>query len=50
MGGEWFRELFGDPDTVKIDTLTNAALESLHHQLGIKQDPLDFNITLQKVT
>lgn len=49
MGGEWFEELFGDPNTVKDDTLVNIALQSLHTQLEISQEPSDCHVTVQKV-
>ena len=49
MGGQWFEELFGDPNTVKDDTLVNTALQSLHTQLEISQEPSDCYVTVQKV-
>lgn len=35
MGGQWFEELFGDLNTVSKDYLAEAALQSLHSQLGL---------------
>lgn len=49
MGGQWFEELFGDPNTVNDDTLVNTALESLYTQLEISQEPSDCHVTVQKV-
>ena len=49
MGGEWFEELFGDPNTVNDDTLVNTALQSLYTQLEISQEPSDCHVTVQKV-
>ncbi|XP_011405872.1 PREDICTED: protoporphyrinogen oxidase-like [Amphimedon queenslandica] len=48
MGGEWFQELFGDPETIRSSTLSDIALKSLHTQLGISSDPLDCIATIQK--
>lgn len=39
LGGEWFEQLFGDPDTVSDDVITQAALEDLEEHLGITQLP-----------
>lgn len=49
MGGEWFQEFFGDPETIRSSTLSDIALKSLHTQLGISSDPLDCIATIQKV-
>lgn len=46
LGGSWFRELFGDPQTVKTETLEQAALESIAEQLKITKDPLQVTTTL----
>lgn len=48
MGGSWFPELFGNPDKVSNDTLTDAALESIGQQLHITHDPLTMQTTLCK--
>ena len=39
MGGHWFDELFGDPNTVSSDTLVEEALHSLYYQT--KMDSVD---------
>ena len=49
MGGSWFEELFGDPETIKASTLSDIALKSLNAQLGISSDPLDCIASIQKV-
>ena len=39
MGGEWFEDLFGNPDEVSEKTMVQIALEELETQLGITNDP-----------
>ncbi len=39
MGGEWFDGLFGDPGSVREDTLSQIALEELNRQIGISAPP-----------
>jgi len=49
LGGHWFSELFGDPDTADPSTITRTALDTLRDHLGICQTP-SFTITrIQKV-
>lgn len=50
MGGHWFEELFGDPNTVSEDRLVEAALESLHIQLGINASPDQCMVSVLKVS
>lgn len=49
MGGEWFEELFGNPNTVDTSTISTAALKALHTQLGITKDPTDCIVNVHKV-
>ena len=39
LGGQWFEELFGEPAHADESAITSAALEDLHHHLGISQPP-----------
>ena len=39
LGGHWFSELFGDPDTADPSTITRTALDTLRDHLGIRQTP-----------
>jgi hypothetical protein len=49
MGGQWFNDMFGHPDTTSVDLLTDVALKSLRQHLHITDDPADCNITIHKV-
>ncbi|XP_072354403.1 protoporphyrinogen oxidase-like isoform X6 [Scyliorhinus torazame] len=40
MGGSWFQESFGDPDTVPQGHLLQRALDTVQNHLGITQKPL----------
>ncbi|XP_038657008.1 V-type proton ATPase catalytic subunit A-like [Scyliorhinus canicula] len=48
MGGSWFQESFGDPDTVPQDHLLQRALETVQNHLGITQKPLQSIIKVHK--
>ncbi|CAH1781708.1 unnamed protein product [Owenia fusiformis] len=48
MGGAWFRQLFGDPETANLDTFTDLALEAVREQMGITADPSEVCTTLQR--
>jgi len=43
MGGEWFREVLGDPAIVDKTVLAQIALNELHNQLGITAQPSFIN-------
>ena len=49
LGGQWFEQLFGDPDTVSDDVITRAALEDLEEHLGITQQPSNAITRIHKV-
>ena len=49
MGGAWFREHFGDPDSCKLSDLEEIAIKSTAKQLGITDDPARVMTKLQKV-
>ena len=49
MGGHWFEELFGSPDTVSITALKQIALEELSCHLGISVEPQECMISVHKV-
>ena len=49
LGGEWFEELFGSPDTAKEETIKSAALETLQEHLGITQEPSYTVVNIHKV-
>ncbi|XP_078392977.1 protoporphyrinogen oxidase-like [Cetorhinus maximus] len=48
MGGSWFQEAFGDPETVPQDDLLQRATEAVQNHLGITQKPLKTIIKVQK--
>ncbi|XP_059498843.1 protoporphyrinogen oxidase isoform X2 [Stegostoma tigrinum] len=48
MGGSWFQEAFGDPDTVPQDHLLQRATETVRSHLGVTQTPLRAIIRVQK--
>lgn len=50
MGGHWFEELFGDPNSVSEESLAQAALQSLHDQTGMSPvDPQQCIVNILKV-
>ena len=50
MGGHWFDELFGDPNTVSSDTLVEEALHSLYYQTKMGSvDPEHVIVNVLKV-
>ena len=49
LGGHWFSELFGDPDTADPSTITRTALDTLRDHLGIHQTPSLTITRIQKV-
>jgi len=50
LGGHWFPDLFGDPNTVDPSTITETALESLREHLAIEQPPSLTVNTVHKVS
>ncbi|XP_041036592.1 protoporphyrinogen oxidase isoform X2 [Carcharodon carcharias] len=48
MGGSWFQEAFGDPETVAQDDLLQRATQAVQNHLGITQKPLKTIIKVQK--
>ena len=50
LGGEWFGELFGNPDEVSEDLITEVALKELRNQLGIVKQPSTVLSRIHKVS
>ncbi|XP_037639547.1 protoporphyrinogen oxidase [Sebastes umbrosus] len=48
MGGAWFQEVFGDPETVTEEYLLARATEAVNSQLGVTAAPSWSRVTLQK--
>ncbi|XP_071841904.1 protoporphyrinogen oxidase-like [Apostichopus japonicus] len=48
MGGEWFEELFGDPEVVCKDKLLLTALESIKAHLNIHEKPIYSNVSVHR--
>ncbi|XP_077985721.1 protoporphyrinogen oxidase-like [Glandiceps talaboti] len=48
MGGHWFQDLFGDPDTVHPDHLLSVAIETVQEHLGIKSIPIHSIVKVQQ--
>ncbi|XP_074510586.1 protoporphyrinogen oxidase [Sebastes fasciatus] len=48
MGGAWFQEVFGDPETVTEEYLLARATEAVNSQLGVSAAPSWSRVTLQK--
>ena len=46
IGGEWFEELFGNPDEMSEDALAKVAIQELKDHLGMAEKP---KITFSKV-
>uniref|UniRef100_A0A3P9JVG3 Protoporphyrinogen oxidase n=1 Tax=Oryzias latipes TaxID=8090 RepID=A0A3P9JVG3_ORYLA len=49
MGGAWFQEVFGDPESVTSDRLLKQACEAVCYQLGVKAAPIWSHVSLQRV-
>lgn len=49
LGGEWFEALFGSPDEVSEETITQVALEELETQLSLTARPTNVFCKIQKV-
>lgn len=49
-GGEWFEELFGDPSSVTHDKLLETSLRNVHKCLGIKDEPIRYDVNIHKVS
>ena len=49
LGGAWFTEYFGDPDTCNVSDLEETAIKASAKQLGITEDPVRVISRLQKV-
>ena len=49
MGGAWFQEVFGLPDTVSEDSLLAAATRAVRVHLGVEAAPSWSKVALQKV-
>ena len=49
MGGAWFEQYFGSPDTVDEDEIARIATEEAGRQLGIAQKPMTTIVNIQKV-
>ncbi len=50
LGGHWFEELFGSPDSVELDTVSGAALQALDEHLGILGQPSHIITKVLKVS
>ncbi len=52
LGGEWFEELFGDPDNVNGESLVETALQSVCDQTGMSStiDPNHCYVNILKVS
>ena len=51
MGGQWFKELFGNPDSVTGESLVEAALQSISDQTGMSSiDPNHYYVNILKVS
>ncbi|XP_072420822.1 protoporphyrinogen oxidase isoform X1 [Chiloscyllium punctatum] len=48
MGGSWFREAFGDPETVTEGHLLQRARDTVRSHLGITQNPLRAIVKVHK--
>uniref|UniRef100_UPI00398F10A2 protoporphyrinogen oxidase isoform X2 n=1 Tax=Pristiophorus japonicus TaxID=55135 RepID=UPI00398F10A2 len=48
LGGSWFREAFGDPDSVPHDHLLQRATETLRDHLGVTERPLRTIVKVHK--
>ncbi|KAA8591976.1 hypothetical protein FQN60_017350, partial [Etheostoma spectabile] len=48
MGGAWFHEVFGPPDTVTEECLLARATEAVHCHLGVSSAPSWSRVTLQR--
>ena len=49
MGGAWFDELFGHPDSAKSAMFEDVAIRSVAQQMKVKVDPSKVKVTIQKV-
>uniref|UniRef100_A0A8C7ZGZ6 Protoporphyrinogen oxidase n=1 Tax=Oryzias sinensis TaxID=183150 RepID=A0A8C7ZGZ6_9TELE len=49
MGGAWFQEVFGDPESVTSERLLKQACEAVCRQLGVKAAPIWSHVSLQRV-
>ena len=49
LGGEWFTELFGSPETASEENVKTVALEELQYHLGITQHPSHCITAIHKV-
>ena len=49
MGGEWFHDLFGDPETASMTQFEDSAIRAVRTQLNTKVEPSKVKVTLQKV-
>ncbi|XP_034552961.1 protoporphyrinogen oxidase isoform X2 [Notolabrus celidotus] len=48
MGGAWFQEVFGDPESVSEETLLRRATEAVKNHLGVNAAPSWSRVVLQK--
>uniref|UniRef100_A0A8C7ZIT2 Protoporphyrinogen oxidase n=1 Tax=Oryzias sinensis TaxID=183150 RepID=A0A8C7ZIT2_9TELE len=48
MGGAWFQEVFGDPESVTSERLLKQACEAVCRQLGVKAAPIWSHVSLQR--
>jgi hypothetical protein len=49
MGGAWFQEVFGSPDTVSEESLLAVATQAVRAHLGAGYPPSWSKVALQKV-
>lgn len=49
MGGHWFSDLFGDPESVNEGQLVAMARETIADHLGIRTEPTRVFVRIQKV-
>jgi len=49
LGGEWFEEIFGNAGEVSEEDVGKVAVEELQAHLGIKKEPIDMLVKIQKV-
>lgn len=50
LGGEWFEDLFGNPDEVSNQSIIKVAREELRLHLGITADPTNVLGKINKVS
>ena len=49
MGGAWFDQLFGHPDSANEKLFEDVAVRSVAEQMKVKVDPSKVKVQIQKV-